>query len=110
MTVPLPAQLLNQIVQTKEHERAAGNSRKPTAVFIVQRNSEPGDEKAQDSGEKNMTASGQPGHEQRLRAIPFLDARGQDKRQPMRRNGSVEKGYSETSKRNCGKQCLIHAS
>ena len=33
-----------------------------------------------------MTTSGQGGHEERFRAIPFLDPRGQHKRQPMRRD------------------------
>lgn len=108
MAVPLPAALLDDIVEAEKHQCAASDPWEPAPDLVVEGDPKPGNEKSEGRGKENVTAAGEGRNQKGLRAIPFLDTRGQHKRQPMRRDGGVEKRHGEASDDYRRKDCLVH--
>ena len=103
-------QLPNDVKKPEENERAPRNPRKPAPNPIAQRDPEPGDEQAEQSGETRVPGGSRRRDRERLRPTPALGARGEHERQPVRRDGGVEKRDAETSDRNGGENGVVHWS
>src|SRR5688572_24533177 len=93
------AQLSINIKEPEEHESASGDQMEPDADPVMQRNSEPGDEHAQERGKKDVTGAGQRRDANRLVPVPALGPGRDDERQPVRGNGRVEKSDPKSRER-----------
>ena len=110
MTMPASdsAELAINIKEPEEQQRPSGDPRKPGADPIVQRDSEPGDEQAQECGNEDVTRTGQRRDTDRLVPVPALRPRRDHEREPMRGNGRVKKSDTESRESDCGKNRFVH--
>lgn len=108
MRVAFAGQLAIQIKRAEQEQNGYCDQGEHAADFFVQRDREPGDEQTERSGHEHMTGSGEGGDGQGLGVIPMLRARREHERQPMRRNGGVEKCDAEPGDRDGGEDGVVH--
>src|SRR6476469_779575 len=108
MAMTLAARLLDHVIEPEENKRAAGNPWKPAADLLVQRDTEPGNEHAEDRSEENVTGSGEGRDHEGFRTTPFLDTSRHHERQPVGRNSRMKKRDSESCDCNRGEDRLVH--
>ncbi len=102
------AELAINIKKSKEQERPSGDPREPGADPIVQRNSKPGDEHAEECGKEHVARAGQRCHANCFVPVPALRPGRDDEGEPVRGNGRVKKSDTESRQSDCGKNRFVH--
>jgi len=102
------AELAINIKKSEEQQRAPGDPVKPGADPVMQCNSEPGDEQAQECGKEHVPRAGQCRDANRLVPVPALRLRRDDKREPVRGNRGMKKSDTESRERDRGKDRFVH--
>src|SRR5215471_15513960 len=110
MTMASASNLPHKIKKSERDECATGNQWKEFADSTVDRHAAPNHQHSQCNCENHVTRAGKPGNCERLRFFPMLRPRGDHKRQPMCRNGSVQESDGKTTRRNCGKNESVHCN
>ena len=90
--------LPHKIKKAERDERATGNQWKDFTGPAVDRHAAPNDQHPQRNCEKHVARSSDTGNRERLWLFPMLRPRRDHKRQPMRRNGSVQERDRKTGK------------
>src|SRR5689334_20924547 len=88
--------LPHKIKKTKRNECATGNEWKGFTDPAVDCHPAPNDQHSQCNCKKHMARSGYSGNRERLRLVPVLRPRRDHKRQPMRRDGSMQERDAKT--------------
>ena len=88
--------------------RRAGHRRKPHADPWGQDEPEPSRREPEHCGEEPRAGPGERGDPERLRTAPALRSGGEHERQPMRRDGRVEKRDPESGNRNGSENGIVH--
>src|ERR1043165_8454986 len=84
-------ELPDYVKEAHQKERSAGNDRKCSAPFGVQRDTAPRNQNPQSRREQDMTAARVACHYECLGAIPTLRPRRYNKRQPVCRNCGMDR-------------------
>ena len=108
MDMSLSDQLSEKIVDSEEEERPAGDAGKPSADAVTNCCAEQCNRQTESSRDQNMASAGECSYGDGLGRVPFLHSGGQDKGQPVRRDGGVEKGHAEPREREGSKDGLVH--
>jgi hypothetical protein len=108
MPVARSADLAINIEESKGEQRASRDPGKPSADFLVQRNSEPGDEQAKNRGAEHMSRAGQCRNANRFVPVPALRPGCDYEREPVRGNGRVKKCDTESRESDCRKNRFVH--
>ncbi len=103
-------QLPKNIKEPEGDEGPAGDPGKKRADAIAQGDPEPGHDQAESSGESSVASGGEGRDEQGLWSVPALHPRGEDERQPVRRNGGVKECDREACERDRGENGIGHRS
>src|ERR1043166_8167931 len=102
------SQLSNKIKQAEGNQRTACNQRKQPAEIAVDENAAPDNQHAQSGRKQDVAGASDAGDGEGLCVIPALCARGDDERQPVRRNDRVQKSDDQASKQNADENDIGH--
>src|ERR1051326_6345336 len=102
MGVGLTVELPNDVIQPQGKRASAGDPPEPMAQPRTQGNAQPGHSKSERGGEGRMAGRGDRGDGEGLEPVPVLHPRGENKWQPVGRDGRVKKGNPEAGDRNRG--------
>jgi len=80
VAVTSSAQLLDDVVESKDQQRTAGDQWEAPSDFVAEDDAAPGDEETKNRGKENVPAACQCGDDKRFRPTPFLHAGGEDER------------------------------
>ena len=108
MTVATASNLPHKIKKSERNERATGNQWKDITNTAVDRHAAPNDQQPQGNCEKHVASSGHSGYCESLRRFPMLRPRRDYKRQPMRRNRSVQERDGKTRHNKSDENDVIH--
>ena len=108
MRMGVSGELPVNVGQPKKQKRAAGDAREPNPDAITQRDPEPGHDQTERRGEEHMPAARERGDPERLHPTPTLRAGGQDKGEPVRRNGRMKKRDPEAGDRDRRENGIVH--
>src|ERR1051326_453003 len=102
------SQLSNEIKQAEGNQRTACDQRKQPAEVAVDENAAPDNEHAQSGRKQDVASASGTSDGEGLCVIPALCARGDDERQPVRRNDGVQKSDDQASKQNADENDIGH--
>ena len=108
MNVSLSDELAEEVIHTEEKKGPSRDAGKPGAHAITDYCAKQGNGQAESSCNQDMAGPSERGDSDGFGRVPFLHARRQDERQPMRGNRRMEEGDGKTGERKGGKDSLIH--
>ena len=91
-----------------QDQRSARDPWEESSNAIAQGDSEPGYDQPESGGETSVSRRRQRGDDERFRSVPMLRPSREDKRQPMSRDGGVEKRDAEASNGDGGENGILH--
>ena len=110
MGMRVPGQLPDDVEEPEKNQRAAGQAREPDSDALAQGEAEPRHNEPEQRRKRRMPAGRERSDGERLGAAPPLRARGQDEREPVRRNGRVKKRDAESGNGDGGENGVVHAN
>src|SRR5512146_1064799 len=100
--------LPHKIKKPERNQRATGNEWEGFTDPAVDRHPAPNDQHPQCNRKKHVACSGQSSNRERLRPVPMLRPRRDYKRQPMRRDGSMQERDGKTRNNKGDEDEIIH--
>ena len=108
MAATRSAKLAINIKESEEQQRPSRYPGKPAADPLVQRDSKPGDEHAEERCKEHVPRAGQRRDADRFVPVPALCPGRDHEREPVRGNGRVKKSDAESSERDSGEDRFVH--
>jgi hypothetical protein len=96
MHEPLSPPLPPKIERPHREQNYPGYLGEGVTEMFIELKAKPGDRQAKQAGQGHVTHTGKNGHTQGFWPTPFTGTRDQNKRQPVGRNGRMEKRHGKT--------------